>query len=479
MPDIQTDIAIIGTGTSGMAAYREALKYTDNIALIEGYKYGTTCARVGCMPSKLLIAPAEARHRAQNFNSFGLRGNIPDVDGAAVMERVRAERDRFVGFVEDAVAQFNQRHLIKACARFKDDYTLILDDDRSLRASRFVIATGSRPNIPPVFQAAGKRLITNDDLFEWVDLPESIAVFGAGVIGLELGQALHRLGVRVRLFGRGHAVGPLTDPDIMTYADKTFSAEFNFHSDAQVETIAETQNGVNITFTNAQGETVTECFDYLLAATGRRANTDKLGLEYTSLQLNEHGVPEYHPQTMQCGDSHIFIAGDATADIPLLHEANDEGRIAGENAGRFPHVFKRARKTPLSIVFSDPQIAMAGQTYRQLQASSTDFAVGSVSFEDQGRARVMLINKGLLHLYGCKASGCLLGAEMIGPHHEHVAHLLAWCIQQRMNVGDIIQMPFYHPVIEEGLRTGLRNLNAAMGMAPQPPLNCIDCGVGS
>ena len=478
MVDMNVDVAIIGTGTSGMGAYREAAKHTDSIMMFEGNEYGSTCARVGCMPSKLLIAPAEARHRAEYFGQFGLIGDVPKVDGKAVMKRVREERDRFVGFVKGAVETFDAKHLTKAYAKFKDDHTLELDDGRIVEAKRIVIATGSSPFIPPVFEAAGDRMIINDDVFDWVDLPKSVAVFGAGVIGLELGQALHRLGVHVHLFGRGGGVGPLSDPEIIAYADKTFSDEFHFHSDGDVKEIKNTGDAVSITYIGKDGKEKTEEFEYLLVATGRRANVDQLGLENTSLKLDERGVPLYHPQSMQCGDSHIFIAGDATADIPLLHEASDEGKIAGENAGQFPNVYKRARKTVLSVVFSDPQIAMVGKSYKELTDKGVDFATGAVDFEDQGRSRVMLVNKGLMHLYGDRETGLLLGAEMIGPHHEHLAHELAWCIQQRMTVSEIVQLPFYHPVIEEGMRSGLRNLNAAMDMAAQPPNRCIDCGVG-
>ncbi len=474
------DIAIIGTGTSGMGAYREARKSTDSIALIEGGEYGTTCARVGCMPSKLLIAPAEARHSAEYFSKFGLKGTVPDVDGIAIMKRVREERDRFVGFVKEDINDFDPKHKIQAYAEFVDDNTLTLSNGDLITAGRIIIATGSRPNIPAIFNEAEDRLITNDDVFSWQDLPKSVAVFGAGVIGLELGQTLHRLGVKVHLFGARDAVGPLSDPEVRDYALKTFKAEFPFHSNGQVNKIQRVETGVQITFkATPDAEEQTEVFDYLLAATGRRANVDNIGLENTTLKLSERGIPVYNPLSMQCSDSHIFIAGDANADIPLLHEASDEGRLAGENAGRYPNVIHRSRKTVLGVVFSDPQIATVGKSFNQLTEKGIDFAVGSVSFENQGRSRVMLVNKGFMRLYGDTETGALLGGEMIGPSHEHLAHLLAWTIQMRMTVEDILQMPFYHPVIEEGLRSALRSLLQAMGRGPQPPLHCIDCGPGA
>ena len=142
------EVAIIGAGTSGMGAYREALKHTNSIALIEGDQYGTTCARVGCMPSKLLIAPAEARHRAEKFFEFGLHGEVPNVDGKAVMKRVRAERDRFVGFVNESVESFAPEHRIMAKATFIDDHTLSLSNGMIIKAEKIVLAVGSRPSYP-------------------------------------------------------------------------------------------------------------------------------------------------------------------------------------------------------------------------------------------------------------------------------------------------------------------------------------------
>ena len=120
------DVAIVGAGTAGLSAYREVRRYTDNIALIEAGPFGTTCARVGCMPSKLLIAPAEARHRLAALPEFGIAADAGRVDGEAVMRRVRAERDRFVGFITESVAGFDQSHIVRAHARFEDAHTLRL-----------------------------------------------------------------------------------------------------------------------------------------------------------------------------------------------------------------------------------------------------------------------------------------------------------------------------------------------------------------
>ncbi len=226
------------------------------------------------------------------------------------------------------------------------------------------------------------------------------------------------------------------------------------------------------------GETRTQRFDYALIATGRRPNVDGLGLEATSLELDDRGVPVYDHHTGRCGDSTIFIAGDANNRLPLLHEAADEGLVAGYNAAHFPDIRRFAGSAPLTVIFTDPQIMLVGETHRALVERDAPFATGSVDWSDQGRARVMGVNSGLLRVYGDVDSGKFLGAEMVGPAAEHIAHLLAWARQSELTVGAMLERPFYHPVLEEGVRSALRDLNYNMRMGPKPPARCIDCGPG-
>ncbi len=362
MNTIQTDVAVIGAGTAGLAAYRAAIAAGKRAVIIEGGPYGTTCARVGCMPSKLLIAAAEAAHELRHTAPFGVHvdGQIR-IDGREVMARVRSERDRFVGFVVSGVESLPEADRVRGYARFIDNTTLEVtagDGDITVRASRVVIATGSRPVLPAPFKVFGDRLIVNDDIFAWEDLPRSVAVFGPGVIGLELGQALSRLGVRVRVFGVRGSLGPLTDPVIRSHANETFRKEFYLDTEANVTEMAREGDLARITYTDREGKPVTETFDYVLAATGREPNVRGLGLENAGLELDARGVPVFDPSTLQCGVSPVFIAGDANNVLPLLHEAADEGKAAGENAASYPQVKPLARRAPIAVVFSDPQIAM-------------------------------------------------------------------------------------------------------------------------
>jgi dihydrolipoamide dehydrogenase len=476
---LTVDVAIIGAGTAGMNAYRAARARTPRVCLIEDGPYGTMCARVGCMPSKLLIAAADAAHAARGAHRFGVHAGPVRVDGVAVMDRVRRERDRFVGFVQDAVAQWPPEHRLQGTARFLDDHTLQVGGQR-VHAARIVLATGSQPAVPPGWrQALGDRLIVNDDVFAWHTLPESVAVVGAGVIGLELAQALHRLGVRVRLVGRESRVGPLTDPVLRALAAEVIAEDLPLTLGARAIEPRREGGHVVLRLTDATGQVTEESFDLLLAATGRRPRLDDLDLARTTLPLDAAGVPLHDRHTGQVADRPVFIAGDAAADHPLLHEAADDGRIAGDNAGRWPDVRQRPRRAGLAVVFCEPQMAIAGQAHADLVRAGTPFVTGRVSFDDQGRSRVMLRNRGALHVYAQAGSGRLLGAEMLGPAAEHIGHLLAWSVQRGDTVQQMLDSPFYHPVVEEGLRTALRDAQATLGLGPPPVERCLDCGPGA
>lgn len=458
-----TDVAIIGAGTAGMAAYRTVKAAGRRALLIESGPYGTTCATVGCMPSKLLIAAAEAAHASSRLTAFGIQPAGPiTVDGKAVMDRVKGERDRFAGFVIDDVEAFPAADKIRGHARFVDDHTLQVGDALTIRSPRIVIATGSSPAHPPAWDALGDRMIVNDDVFQWSTLPGSIAVFGPGVIGLEIGQALHRLGVHVKIFGRGGGVGPLSDPALVESARRIFGAEFYLDTNAHAE-VARHGDLIAVEYRAFDGSTAAENFDYLLAATGRSPNLSGMGLERTTLALDVHGVPLFNRRTLQCGRSSIFIAGDVNNDLPLLHEAADEGRIAGENAAHYPDVRPGLRRAGIAIVFTDPQIAIVGGGWRDAQP--VPHVAGEASFHNQGRSRVMLRNKGLLHVYAAIEDGAFLGAEMLGPDAEHIGHLLAWALQMKLTVQQMLDMPFYHPVIEEGVRTALRDARSKLAAA--------------
>ena len=447
------DVVVIGAGTAGLNAVSELRSAGCDWLLVDSGPYGTLCAREGCMPSKLLIAAAEAARNVREAGTFGVRVGDWEIDAPALFERVRSLRDDFVAGMIRQTEKLPEDRRLHGAARFLDSGRLDVDGEE-ICARAIVIATGSRPVLPGPFSAMRERMWTSGDVFELESLPGSLAVIGTGAIGLEIGQAMRALGVEVTFFSNGSAVGILTDPELQKGARAHFTKHQRMHLDVDIHTVADDSGRIRLAWTSADGTQEAEVFDEVLVAAGRRPNLSGLDLENCGLPFGDDGSPAVDKTTMRWGDSGIFVAGDANDDRPILHEASDEGRIAGRNAARFPDVTPGDRRAPLAIVFSHPQMATVGPSWDDL--ADGEFAVGEVSFEDQGRARVIGENHGALRVYAGKNTGRLLAAQMFAPQAEHLAHLLALAVERDMCVTDMLEMPIYHPVLEEGMRTALR-----------------------
>ncbi len=446
----RVDVAIIGAGSAGLYALSQVRKATDSYVLINGGELGTTCARVGCMPSKVAIQVAEDFHRRHIFERYGIAGaESLDLDIGEAMEHVRELRDHFVDRVLSGSTDDMGDEFISGYAAFQEP-NLLKVGDVTVRAKRIVIATGSRPYVPDAWKEFRDCILTTDEIFEQEDLPDSVAVLGLGIIGVEIGQSLHRLGVDVTGIDRLSTVSGLEDPEVAKVAIETLGREFPLWLGQPAEIRREADGRLHVT----AGER-SVVVERVFASLGRVPNLDGLGLQRLGVPVDELGMPIFDASTMQIGDLPIFLAGDVTGDKAILHEAGDEGRIAGYNAVRDrPVAFKR--KTPLAITFCDPNIATVGLSWSELDPDTT--AVGEVRFGPVGRALIMGSNRGLLRVYGDKRNGRILGAAMVAPRGENLAHELAWSVQQELTVFDLLKMPFYHPVIEEALQAALYDL---------------------
>ncbi|MCU6453165.1 dihydrolipoyl dehydrogenase [Sphingomonas sp. A2-49] len=449
MADLTCDVAVIGAGTAGLAAERSARATGARTLLIDDRFAGTTCATVGCMPSKLLIAAGKSAAAVRLAPVFGIDAPAPRVDGVAVMARVRAERDKFVAATRKSFDKLPEGTTIQATARIQDAATLRLDDGRTVSARAVVIATGSKPTIPQAYQSLGDLVLTSDTIFDLVDLPRSVAVIGTGPLGVELAHGLAQLGVEVEVFGQNGSLAGVKDEAVMADLCRILRKVIAVRLDVTVEAQRHA-GGALLRWSGAEsGEKV---FERVLVATGRRPSLDRLDLAAAGLALDDKGVPLFDRHTMQCGDATVFIAGDADADAPILHEASTEGAIAGTNAASFPEVKPTERALPFSITFTDPPVAAVGDP------AGDDSVIGCASYEDQGRAKVEARAEGCVRIYAAPGDGRLTGAAMIGPGMEHIAHLLTLAITQRMTATELLRLPFYHPTLEEGLKPALRQI---------------------
>ncbi|MCZ7563458.1 MAG: dihydrolipoyl dehydrogenase [Burkholderiales bacterium] len=454
-------VAIVGAGTAGLAALAVVRRSTEDFVIVNDGPYGTTCARVGCMPSKALIEVAKRVHHRASFPGMGITGGERlAADVPAVLRRVRGIRDDLVRGVLKLTDGLGERS-IAGRARLAGPQALEVNGQR-IEAERIILATGSRPVVPKPWQALGERLLTTDGLFEQPDLPRRLAVIGLGAVGAEMAQALARLGLEVNAFDALERVAGLTDPEVNDAVLAVLRADLaGVHLGAPAELAAE---GAAVRV-RAGGASMLA--DKVLVALGRRPNLDELGLETLGVALDRRGMPPFDPTTMQIAGMPVFIAGDADGHAPVLHEAADDGWIAGANTLRdAPECYER--RTRLGIVFTDPNVAVVGRAFAELVRDEA--AIGEARLERQSRLRMSDEDRGVIRVYAERASGRLIGAELFAPGGEHLAHLLALAVQQRLTLAQLLRLPYYHPTLEEALRSALRAAAKQVAGAGGPDL---------
>jgi dihydrolipoamide dehydrogenase len=454
----RVDVAVIGAGHAGLNAIKEIRKITDNWVLINGGPLGTTCARIGCMPSKVAIHLADTYKMRDKLERFGVSGgDALALDRPAALEHVRDLRDTFVDLVlANTTDEMDDEHLIQDYAELLDAHRLRVGE-REISAGAIVVATGARSVVPDAWRAEfADGILTADDIFEQEELPASVAVIGLGPIGLEIGQALHRLGVAVTGVEHGQRLSRIQDPAVNRAAVDIFQREFPLWLGDEPR-VERCDGGFRVRA--GERETIVE---KLFLALGRQPNLERLRLDRLGVPMGEHGVPRYDPETLRVGRTSVYMAGDAAGGIANLQRAAAQGRIAGFNA-----VHRRKRRwraqTPMAIVFSEPNVAAVGMPWCDFD--ERHMAVAEQRFGPVGRALIMGQNRGLLRVYAARRSGRILGASMVGPRCEHLAHLLAWAIEEKMTVDRALAMPFYHPVIEEALQDALLELKAELAKA--------------
>lgn len=448
---ITADIAVIGAGTAGLTAFHEISRAGCSVLLIDRGPLGTTCARVGCMPSKAVL------HAGEQWATLSqlAPGGIPSASQTSnsLWQHARATRDLLArDAAERTVAEAGDR-LVMGEARFLDAETLGVGGQR-VSAKAFVIATGSRPIMPKFLEGLGSRVVTTDTLFELDKLPRSIGVLGLGAIGLEMGLALTRLGVRVVAGDLKSTPAGITDPEVRARALELFSPELTTWLGHPVEVEA-----VGEALRMHSGE-ASATVDLVLAALGRQPNVEQLDLAKAGVTMDTHGQPIVDSASLRAaGKAMLFLAGDVSPDRPLMHEAIDEGVIAARGA---LHSLDKgiekavpARRAAMSIMFSNPDVASVGMPYDRLDMSRT--VIGTAQGSGNGRSRILGAEGNLVRVYVDRHSGMLLGAGLVAVRGEHLAHSLAWAVQRGDTVEALLAMPYYHPSIEEMLQSALKD----------------------
>lgn len=454
---IQTDVAVIGAGTAGIGAFAELGRLGRARVLIDHGPLGTTCARVGCMPSKAAL------HAGQQWATLRqLLNGAPPPTGAQrpidLWRHARATRDMLAGNTAERTRSAAGDNLLMGRARFIGP-TVLDVEGRRVEAKAVIVATGSSPVVPGFLAGLGDRVLTTDTLFDLDELPASIGMLGLGAIGLEMGLALARLGVRVVAGDMKPLPAGIVDSEIGQAAIERFAPELTMWLGQPMQAKAD---GGRITVSAGDGQS--EQVDLVLAALGRSPRLEGLDLAAAGVPLDDKGRPRLDADGLRAGDARVIFAGDVNGVRPLMHEAVDEGlfaaRLAAQmidgRAGDAP-----ARRVPIGIVFTDPDIGAVGLAHDQLDAAST--VIGSARGAANGRAQVLGAPDDLLRVYAHARSGRLLGASLIASHGEHLAHLLAWAVQRGETAEQLLELPYYHPTMEELLQSALKDVARQVG----------------
>ena len=433
---------MIGGGSAGLVASLTAAGLGARVALVERDRPGGDCLFTGCIPSKALIASARLAHDMRHAGRLGLTPADPEVDFARVMERVG-------GAIEAAGREDTPEHLRSEGVELVEGEAafarpgVVIAAGRELRFRAALIATGSRPALPPVPGLADAAPLTNEDVFGLTELPPRLAVLGGGPIGVELGQAFARLGSRVQIVEMADRLLPREEPEAGLLIGERLAGEgVGVHTGTRAVRV---ESGV--LHGRGPASDVEVPFDRLLAATGRRPVTDGLGLERVGVETDEHGWIRVDRRLRTTGD-HIYAAGDAVGGLFFTHVAGYHGLLAMANA-----LFRVRQKTEHEaipwVTFTDPEVARVGMSEAQARARlGRDPLVFRHDFERSDRAITASATTGFAKLVADRR-GRLLGATICGEAAGESIAEAARLVRDGGKVAELSQMVHAYPTFTE------------------------------
>lgn len=466
------DVIVIGAGSAGTSAARAARQAGARTALVNDGELGGLCILRGCMPTKAMLASAHAAAEPRHAERFGVRIEGPIVaDFSSIMRRKDALVARFQRAKVASIDRLDCE-LIDGRARFTTDGRLEVGG-RSLSARSYVIATGSVPSIPRLATDAGVPILTSDDVMRLEQPPRSLIVWGAGAVGLELGQFFAQIGTEVTIVNRSPLLHRF-DVECGRELARALAAEprLSVLAPVRIEAVARCREGVEMSVV-ADGVTRSLRAEALLVATGRRPAIADLGLEHVGVDVDAGHI--LHDATMRSTNPSIFVAGDATGRFQVLHLANQAGLVAGHNAAGVKPERVIDYRLKMSVVFTDPAFAAVGMTVPEAEracAGGRPVVSAAVRFPETGRAITMGVEHGLWKLLADRETSEILGSTILGPRADDLVHVVSTLLFFRARIHDIPHMPWYHPTLAEvmlNLERGLAECIAGVEKAPPPP----------
>ncbi|MBI4066036.1 NAD(P)/FAD-dependent oxidoreductase [Candidatus Kaiserbacteria bacterium] len=441
----KVDVLVIGAGTAGVNAARQALRMgAEKVLVVHKPGFLNTCVQAGCMPSKSMLAGAE--HGLSFARVLNDRDEHIDRLMRALTTGLATEKFEIV----EGDASFLNPHSVRITTE---------SDSIECQAKTIVIATGSRPFLPPIhgIDSLGKLLLTSDDVVaksgQCHTIPRRLLVLGGGAIGLELATVFHRVGSEILLIKRGRLLSSF-DPEFGEERLRAANAEkgFSIRIGAAVRDLRREGDEV-VALLEHDGKSHEKRFDAFLAATGRVPNTDSLALEKAGVMSDQGRVT--HDEYLRTSIKHIFIAGDVTDHDQILHYAADMGKVAGHNAV----VTKNLRRVDyarlkLVISFDACPSAIIGLSEQEARERGIDVLTATRRFDSIGRGILERMRFGMWKLVADRNSGKILGSQILGPKNaDDLIQVLSPILYNGNTYGDMLRMTWYHPTLAEILKS--------------------------
>lgn len=447
--EMNTDLLVIGGGPGGYsAAFRAADLGLDVIMVDPIPRPGGVCLHKGCIPSKTFLHLTELILDARQAKKMGISFAEPTLDLAAM----RAWKDQVVDTMANNLVTLAQHRgilLIEGRARFESSSTVRIEgaDISRIRFKHGIIATGSRPlELPGISFSRAGRIMDSAAALILADIPPNLLVVGGGYIGLELGSVYAALGSQVTLVERENRLLTQVDPDLVQPVQKNLANLFtDIRFNIQVDSMQEQDDGVAVSF-NQKGKIEQQHFDRVLVAIGRIANSNDLGLELTTVDLDSHGCIVIN-ELQQTTDAHLFAVGDVTGGVMLAHKATREGRVAAEVISGKKSSFD-ARVLP-AVVYTNPQISWCGLTEQQANTENIAYTLQKFPWKYSGRAQTMGVTDGLTKLLTDPQTGRILGVGITGRHAEELISEAALAIEMGTLAEDLALTIHPHPTLSE------------------------------
>lgn len=434
------DLIVIGGGVGGLVVTSIAAQLGLEVTLIEKTdNLGGDCLHYGCVPSKTLIMSSRVASLMRRGNEFGLSSLTPDVH----LGRVMAHVADVIGDIQkhDSPERFEGygARVIFGAPTFLDPHRVEVNGE-TLSGKRFVIATGSGPDAPPIEGLSDIDYLTNKTVFDLQSLPQRLLVLGGGPIGVELGQAFARLGSKVSLIEAGERLLDKEDPDVSEALTGFLRAEgIDVRLGFKVGSAARDSDGIAL-----HGQTTLHG-DTLLVAAGRRPHLEGLGLDAAGVVYNDRkGIAVDERQ--RSSQKHIFACGDVCGPFPFTHMAEYQAGIVLSNA-----VFRWPKKADYSVVpwvtYSDPEVARVGKNEIQAKEAGIDYQTLRFDFADIDRAKAEVDKRGYAKILIAKRK--IIGATIIGPHAGEILPEIVLAMQAGVKIGKISSAIHVYPTLAE------------------------------